>query len=36
MSAFVYVSCAEEGEIGIYRLQDDGVLNPHERVAAQP
>jgi 6-phosphogluconolactonase len=33
--SFVYVSNAEDGDIGTYALQADGSLKPGERVAAQ-
>src|SRR5262245_8750825 len=34
-ATFVYVSNAEDGEIGIYRLQADGSLQPGPRVKAE-
>jgi len=34
-SAFVYVSNADDGEIGTYTLQPDGSLKPGERVKAE-
>ena len=31
---FVYVSNAEDGDIGVYSVQADGTLTPGERVKA--
>jgi 6-phosphogluconolactonase len=33
-ATFVYVSNAEDGDIGIYRMQDTGELQPGPRVKA--
>lgn len=33
-ATFVYVSNADDGDIGMYRLQDDGALTPLGRVRA--
>src|SRR5262249_53541567 len=33
-ATFVYVSNAEDGDIGIYRMQDSGALEPRPRAKA--
>src|SRR6476646_8192316 len=34
-ATFVYVSNADDGEIGIYTLQSDGSLKPGQRIKAE-